>query len=192
MRRRSLARPASLLGLILALAGSVIAAAQASLPSSTLHYRDFTLRFAADGAFALQGAGWPPFNGTWTREGSEVRVSTTGGPPACAGPGRYRFTIEGARVTLAVVSDECTPRRMVLHASVWYPEGEAPPVPERRIVRNHISYRAPITIDARLKPGFPKELTCREDIADLVNRRWKEYFPSGRVEMGDAERGHLD
>ncbi len=63
---------------------------------------------------------------------------------------------------------------------------------ERRIVRNHVSYRGPIVIDARLKPGFPKELTCREDTAALVTRRWKEYFPSGKVEMGDSERGHLD
>jgi 4-hydroxybenzoate decarboxylase subunit C len=63
---------------------------------------------------------------------------------------------------------------------------------ERRIVRNHIAYRGPIVIDARLKPGFPKELTCREDTAQLVTRRWKEYFPSGRVAMGDSERAHLD
>jgi 4-hydroxybenzoate decarboxylase subunit C len=63
---------------------------------------------------------------------------------------------------------------------------------DRRIVRNHIAYRGPIVIDARLKPGFPKELTCREDIAQLVTRRWNEYFPSGRVEMGDSERAHLD
>ncbi|MBI2186353.1 MAG: UbiD family decarboxylase [Acidobacteria bacterium] len=64
--------------------------------------------------------------------------------------------------------------------------------PDRRIVRNHIAYRAPIVIDARLKPDFPKELMCREDIAQGVTRRWKEYFPSARVEMGDAERAHLD
>ena len=63
---------------------------------------------------------------------------------------------------------------------------------ERRIVRNHIAYRGPVVIDARLKPGFPDELTCREDIAQLVTRRWKEYFPSGRVAMGDSERAHLD
>jgi len=62
----------------------------------------------------------------------------------------------------------------------------------RDVVRNHISYRGPIVIDARLKPGFPKELSCREDIASRVTARWKEYFPSGRVEMGDSERGHLD
>jgi 3-polyprenyl-4-hydroxybenzoate decarboxylase len=63
---------------------------------------------------------------------------------------------------------------------------------ERRVVRNHIAYRGPIVIDARLKPGFPEELSCREDVAQLVTRRWNEYFPSGRVEMGDAERAHLD
>jgi hypothetical protein len=63
---------------------------------------------------------------------------------------------------------------------------------ERRIVRNHIAYRGPVVIDARLKPGFPKELSCRDDIAQLVTRRWKEYFPGATVEMGDSERAHLD
>jgi UbiD family decarboxylase len=62
----------------------------------------------------------------------------------------------------------------------------------REIVRNHIAYRAPVVIDARLKPGFPRELTCRPDIAVRVTQRWKEYFPAGRVEMGDSEKGHLD
>ncbi len=63
---------------------------------------------------------------------------------------------------------------------------------ERRIVRHHIAYQPPIVIDARLKPWYPKELSCRDDIARRVSSRWREYFPSGRVEMGDAERGHLD
>jgi 3-polyprenyl-4-hydroxybenzoate decarboxylase len=63
---------------------------------------------------------------------------------------------------------------------------------ERRIVRNHIAYRGPIVIDARLKPSFPKELSCDPDTAALVSRRWNEYFPSRKVEMGDSERGHLD
>jgi 4-hydroxybenzoate decarboxylase subunit C len=62
----------------------------------------------------------------------------------------------------------------------------------RRVVRNHLAYEAPIVIDARLKPGFPAELTCRDDVAALVTRRWREYFPSRAVEMGDAERAHLD
>jgi len=58
--------------------------------------------------------------------------------------------------------------------------------------RHHIAYEAPILIDARLKPGFPQELSCAPEIAQRVGRRWKEYFPEGRVEMGDAESAHLD
>jgi hypothetical protein len=63
---------------------------------------------------------------------------------------------------------------------------------DRRIVRNHIAYQGPIVIDARLKPWYPKELEARDDTAALVSARWKEYFPSGGVEMGDSHRGHLD
>jgi 4-hydroxybenzoate decarboxylase subunit C len=62
----------------------------------------------------------------------------------------------------------------------------------RRIVRNHVAYGAPVVIDARMKPWYPKELTSREDIARRVTERWREYFPERQVEMGDAERGHLD
>jgi UbiD family decarboxylase len=46
------------------------------------------------------------------------------------------------------------------------------------VVRHHLSYTAPIVIDARTKPEFPKELIVRDDIAALVDRRWREYFPS--------------
>jgi 3-polyprenyl-4-hydroxybenzoate decarboxylase len=61
-----------------------------------------------------------------------------------------------------------------------------------RVVRNHIARSAPIVIDARMKPWYPKEVTCRDDVARKVTERWREYFPSGRVEMGDSEKGHLD
>ena len=43
-----------------------------------------------------------------------------------------------------------------------------------------------------MKPWYPKEVTCRPDVAHTVSQRWSEYFPAGGVEMGDAERGHLD
>lgn len=62
----------------------------------------------------------------------------------------------------------------------------------RRLVRNHVAFEPPIVIDARMKPWYPNEVTCREDIAARVTDRWREYFPYGRVPMGDAERGHLD
>ena len=61
-----------------------------------------------------------------------------------------------------------------------------------RVVRNHLAYTAPVVIDARLKPGFPEELSCRPDVASRVSDRWLEYFPGGGVEMGDSESGHLD
>jgi hypothetical protein len=48
-----------------------------------------------------------------------------------------------------------------------------------KVVRHHLAFTGPIVIDARTKPGFPDELVVREDIADLVDRRWREYFPSG-------------
>jgi UbiD family decarboxylase len=63
---------------------------------------------------------------------------------------------------------------------------------DRRIVRHHIAYTGPIVIDARMKPWYPKELSCRDDIAALVTQRWHEYFPSGKMAMGDSERAHLD
>jgi 4-hydroxybenzoate decarboxylase subunit C len=50
---------------------------------------------------------------------------------------------------------------------------------DTEVVRHHLSYTAPIVIDARIKPGFPKELIVRGDIAERVERRWGEYFPRG-------------
>jgi UbiD family decarboxylase len=61
----------------------------------------------------------------------------------------------------------------------------------KRIVRNHVTFAPPIVLDARLKPGFPKELFADDATAATVTRRWKEYFPSG-VAMGDSATGHLD
>lgn len=42
---------------------------------------------------------------------------------------------------------------------------------------NHIGYTAPIVIDARMKPWYPKEVEAREDIVKIVDSRWSEYFP---------------
>ncbi len=45
------------------------------------------------------------------------------------------------------------------------------------VKNNHISYNAPIVIDARMKPWYPKEVEVRDDIKELVDNRWREYFP---------------
>jgi len=47
-----------------------------------------------------------------------------------------------------------------------------------RLKHNHICYESPIIIDARMKPWYPKEVEAREDTVKLVDKRWKEYFPS--------------
>jgi len=62
----------------------------------------------------------------------------------------------------------------------------------QRVVRHHIAYEPPVVIDARMKPWYPREVTCDAGTAATVTNRWSEYFPSVRVEMGDSERGHLD
>jgi hypothetical protein len=112
------------------------AARQASpLPAGDLQYGAFTVRFAPDGAFTLQGQGWPTFTGSWKSEGDELTIVTTGGPPPCSAPGRYRVRVERGRVSLAVVADACTPRRMILDASAWRPAGEPEPRGARAIVR---------------------------------------------------------
>ncbi len=47
------------------------------------------------------------------------------------------------------------------------------------VQRHHLVYKPPVVIDARTKPGFPDELIVRDDIRQLVDRRWMEYFPRG-------------
>jgi menaquinone biosynthesis decarboxylase len=49
---------------------------------------------------------------------------------------------------------------------------------ENVVKNNHISYHSPIVIDARMKPWYPKEVEPREDIVQLVDSRWREYFPN--------------
>ena len=116
------------------LGAAVIVAQQAqALPTANLRYGAFTVRFAPDGAFTLTGQGWPPFTGNWKSEGEQVTLTTTGGPPACSAPGRYRFTMDGTTLTLAVIADDCVPRRMILNSSTWRPEGTVASRPERRI-----------------------------------------------------------
>jgi UbiD family decarboxylase len=49
---------------------------------------------------------------------------------------------------------------------------------EITVAQHHLSYSAPIVIDARMKPWYPKELEPREDVVRLVDNRWREYFPT--------------
>ncbi len=46
------------------------------------------------------------------------------------------------------------------------------------LIRNHVSYTAPIVIDARMKPWYPAEVACDPETERLVSTRWREYFPN--------------
>ena len=173
-----------------------------SLPSSRLQYGAFVLRFGPDGVFSLEGKGWPSFTGTWKRDGDEVTVVTTGGPPPCSGPGRYRVAVEGAGVMLSAVADECTPRRMILNASTWRPEGDAAPRAERRLL-----WKGPTGAPALPKPapatgswpsfrgpnasgvGDGQHLPDRWDVKTGENVLWRTAIPglahSSPVVWGD-------
>ena len=61
-----------------------------------------------------------------------------------------------------------------------------------RVHRHHLVYEGAVGIDARMKPTYPAELGCDPETRATVDRRWSEYFPGGKVEMGDSEAGHLD
>ena len=143
-------RSAVLAALLLLPAAGLFAALQdPPLPSTPLRYRVFLMTFAADGAFALEGTGWPAFKGTWSRSGSEITLQTAGGAAECNGLGRYRFGREGRELILTVLEDECRARRMILHDSRWLPDGEAEAVPERQI-----TVKAPAG-PVKLRPAEP-------------------------------------
>lgn len=155
--------PKIFLGIVCLLAGlySGEAAARAfqsgpRLPSIPLTYGFFVVTFRPDGGFTLEGKEWKAFAGTWKADGDEITIVTTGGPRECSGPGHYRFEVEGTRLRLALIADECVPRRMVLGNSVWRPNGETAPVAERRIVvRTAERPRARIPAAAPARGSWP-------------------------------------
>ncbi len=106
-----------------------------SIPTEPLTFGPSSGRFNADHTFSIRGQDWPELDGTWTVEGGEIEFVMTGGPGGCQGPGRYRFVVDGRRVSFWLVSDECPYRRMILDGSTWRPVGDVEPAPDRRIVR---------------------------------------------------------
>lgn len=131
---------ASLLALLLVCAAggltSVgVAQTTVQMPSSALSFGVFTARFDPGGTFIIEGTTWPTLKRTWKIDGAEVELLLSGGPGGCDAPGRYRHRIEGTRVSFDLVSDQCTPRRMILDKSTWVPAGTSRLVTPRRLVR---------------------------------------------------------
>ena len=117
------------------------------LPSGQLSFGAFTARFVPGGTFTLEGEGWPPFKGRWTADDGQIELLVPKAAGGCDGPGRYRFRVDGRRLTFDLVSDTCEPRRMILDRSTWGPAGEARVVAARRIERT-VADRTPLPAKA--------------------------------------------
>jgi hypothetical protein len=138
-------------------------------------------------------------------EVTDVRVFcggclVVGGPSAADDPGagpRLAGHPAFAGWPLVVLTDEprraaASPMNFLWTTFTRFEPGADIHAAATRVVRHHVVHEPPVLIDARRKPSFPKEVSGDPDTAALVSRRWTEYFPGGRVEMGDAERAHLD
>ena len=163
-----------------------------AMPSEPLKFGGFSARFGGDGVFAIEGTGWPPFKGTWKRDGREIEL-VSGGDTAggCDQAARYRVTVDKAsHVTFDLVADACAPRRMIMDRSVWRPSGEAVVVPVRKIVRTAAPARVAIPAaapDAGSWPSFRglrasgvadgQNLPDRWDAAKGENILWRTPIP---------------
>ena len=116
------------------------------VPSHPLTFGVFVAQFDSGGTFTLKGDRWPTLTGTWKNKDDEIELSTSGGPKGCEVTGRYRLRIDGKHVSFDLVSDECTPRRMILDRSTWSPAGEVKTTAARRVVRT-ASARPPVRPD---------------------------------------------
>src|SRR5688500_14931917 len=128
--------------------------ADVRMPSTPLRFGVFTARFDEGGTFALEGVGWPALGGSWKMRGGEIELSTSNPRKGCEQPGRYKVGLDGARVRLELVEDECAPRRMILHRSSWAPAGAAVKRAERRIA--HAAFaRPPARAERDARGGWP-------------------------------------
>jgi UbiD family decarboxylase len=144
------------------------------------------------------------FRGTLPQGVTEARVFcggclVLGAPPYASEPGapvRIARHPDFAAWPLLVLTDE--PRRAAASSInfLWTTFTRFEPAADlharaTEIARNHLAFSPPVVIDARLKPGFPRELVSDPEVAARVSRRWKEYFPGGMA-MGDSDAAHLD
>src|SRR5581483_326979 len=110
------------------------------LPTGPLKFGGFEASFHADGSFRLEGWGWPTMNGTWKLQGDRITLVLPEKPPkGCEGPGQYRVRVLDQHPAFDVISDDCTPRRMILNGSTWMGAAETKAIPARRILTTSIS-----------------------------------------------------
>ena len=94
-----------------------------ALPSTPMSFGAFTATFSDNGTFTIQGDG-ETFRGTYRKDTTETKdtrgpvgtltLTATDAAGGCDRPARYDYVVSGGHVTFALVSDECTDRRMIL------------------------------------------------------------------------------
>jgi UbiD family decarboxylase len=88
-----------------------------------------------------------------------------------------------SRWPLVVLVDDATRATLNQSAFLWTTFTRFEPASDIyaaaiEVRRNHLSYSAPIVIDARMKPWYPGEVESDPATKALVDRRWREYFSS--------------
>jgi len=132
--------------------------AAAALPSYPMSFGAFTARFDPAGTFTLEGQGWPKLSGSWKSEDANFALVVGGvanAPGGCDGSGKYRASVDGKRVLIVLVADECKVRQMMMDGSTWLPSGEPVAKPARNFVRTaHARPPSRSTAPAGAWPSF--------------------------------------
>ena len=150
-----------------AVAATLAGQQSSPLPAGKLAFGAFIGEFATDGTFQIAGQGWPKLAGTWKATGSRVELVLVNPPNGCGEPGQYDFAVANGRLSLTVVADTCTPRRMILGASTWRPAGERETVPVRRLERTAAAKLTPLPAPTPARGAWPSFRGARaEGIAD--------------------------
>ncbi len=122
-----------------------------------------------------------------------------GGPPYASEPEAARRLATDAALApwqLVVLTDEparaaASPLNFLWTTFTRFdPAGDLHGASER-IVRGQVVRTAPLVLDARKKPWYPRELFADEETAARVTKRWREYFPNDEIEMGSSDLAHL-
>src|SRR5262245_46298529 len=139
------------------LATFVLFLAQSATPFPTeqIKFGMFTARFGANGRFTIDGKDWPSFKGTWKRNGAEIELIGSERASGCDRLARYRFLVEGNRLSFNLISDDCAERRLVLDQSSWIPSGDSKPVTVRRILRTTVDRTSSLPEAGSSAGGWP-------------------------------------
>jgi len=127
MNRRCgwITKPAVLLIILLAFAAMVGAEDfKRGTYSATQGGVKWAIKYDESGKVTVISNGKAVVEGTYKIKGDELEVTDEKGPMACAAEhtGRYKWKLEGAKLTLTKIEDECEGRATALTSQAWVRE----------------------------------------------------------------------